>query len=122
MEAARDAGSSSNMEGQLNKQPLAELIREIAATRLSGALRLVHERAKVAIYFQDGAVVFAASNLRAHRLREVVKQGGLDEAQISDLRAITSDDELAEALIQSGRVSAETLAMIRSKQLSDVLR
>src|SRR5882724_672694 len=122
MEAARDAGSSSNMEGQLNKQPLAELIREIAATRLSGALRLGRERAKVAIYFQDGALVLAASNLRAHRLREVVKQGGLDEAQISDLRAITSDDELAEALIESGRVTAETLAMIRSKQLSDVLR
>src|SRR5207244_12767441 len=115
------AGSGCNMEGQLNKHPLAELIREIAATRLSGALRLARESAKVAIYFQDGAVVFAASNLRAHRLREVVKQGGLDEAQISDLRAITSDDELAEALIQSGLVTAETLAKIRMKKLADVL-
>src|SRR5438046_918399 len=110
------------MEGQLSEYPLAELIREIAATGQSGALRLVRERAKVAIYFQDGAVVFAASNLRAHRLREVVKQGGMDDAQIGDLAATTSDDELAESLIQSGRVSAETLAMIRSKQLADVLR
>jgi curved DNA-binding protein CbpA len=110
------------MEGQLNEHPLAELIREIAATGLSGALRLARERAKVAIYFQDGALVFAASNLRAHRLREVVKQGGLGDAQISDLAAMTSDDDLAEALIQSGRVTVETLAMIRSKQLSDVLR
>jgi curved DNA-binding protein CbpA len=108
------------MEGQLSEHPLAELIREIAATGLSGALRLAREHAKVVIYFQDGVLVFAASNLRAHRLREIVKQGGLDDAQISD--AITSDDELAEALIQSGRVTAETLAMIRSKQLSDVLR
>src|SRR6266705_2496827 len=104
MEAARDAGSSSNMEGQLNKHPLAELIREIAATGLSGALRLVRESAKVAIYFRDGALVFAASNLRAHRLREVVKQGGLDDAQMSDLSATMPDDELAKALIQSGRV------------------
>ena len=110
------------MEGQLSEHPLAELIREIAATGLSGALRLVREHAKVAIYFQDGELVFAASNLRAHRLREVVKQGGLDDAQLSDLAAITSDDELGAALIQSGRVTAETLAMIRSKQLSDVLR
>jgi curved DNA-binding protein CbpA len=110
------------MQGQLSQYPLAELIREIAANGLSGALRLVRERAKVAIYFQDGQLVFAASNLRAHRLREVVKQGGLDDAQISDLAAITSDDELAEALIKSGRVTAETLAMIRSKQRSDVLR
>jgi curved DNA-binding protein CbpA len=110
------------MEGQLNEHPLAELIREIAATGLSGALRLARERAKVAIYFQDGELVFAASNLRAHRLREIVKQGGLGEARTSDLSAKASDDELAEALVESGRVTAETMAMIRSKQLSDVLR
>jgi tetratricopeptide (TPR) repeat protein len=110
------------MEGQLNEHPLAELIREIAATGLSGALRLAREHAKVAIYFNDGGLVFAASNLRAHRLREIVKQGGLGDAQMSDLSATASDEELAEALIQSRRVTAETLAMIRSKQLSDVLR
>lgn len=110
------------MEGQLSEHPLAELIREIAAAGLSGALRLAREHAKVAIYFQDGELVFAASNLRAHRLREIVKQGGLGEAQMSDLSAETPDDELAEALVKSGRVTAETLAMIRSKQLSDVLR
>src|SRR5258707_715370 len=110
------------MEGQLSEHPLAELIREIAATGLSGALRLARERAKVAIYFQDGELVFAVSNLRAHRLREIVKQGGLSDAQLSDLPAKVSDDELSEALVESGRVTAETLAMIRSKQLSDVLR
>jgi curved DNA-binding protein CbpA len=110
------------MEGQLNEHPLAELIREIAATGLSGALRLQRERAKVAVYFQDGELVFAASNLRAHRLREIVKQGGLANAQMSGLPAVTSDDELAAALVESGRVTAETLAMMRSKQLSDVLR
>ncbi len=110
------------MEGQLSKNPLAELIREIAATRLSGALRLTRERAKVAVYFKDGQLVFAASNLRAHRLRAIVKQGGLGDAQMSDLPAKASDVELAEALVQGGRVTAETLGKIRSKQLSDVLR
>lgn len=110
------------MEGQLNEHPLAELIREMAATRLSGAVRLARERAKAVIYFQDGELVFAASNLRAHRLREIVKQGGLGEQQMRDLPAATSDDVLAEALVESGRVTAETLTMMRSKQLSDVLR
>src|SRR6266849_3956387 len=109
------------MQGQIREHPLAELIREIAATGLSGALRLARERVKIAIYFQDGELVFAASNVRAHRLREIARLGGLGEAQMSDLSAITSDDELAVALIQSGRVTAATLAMIRSKQLSDVL-
>src|SRR5260370_29364352 len=96
------------MEGQLSEHPLAELIREIAATGLSGALRLARERAKVAVYFQDGELVFAASNLRAHRLREVVKQGGLAEAQMSNLPATMLDDELAEAMVESGRVTEDT--------------
>ncbi|HVS83248.1 MAG TPA: DUF4388 domain-containing protein [Pyrinomonadaceae bacterium] len=110
------------MEGQLSKHPLAELIREITTAGLSGALRLSREHAKVAIYFEDGTLVFAVSNLRAHRLREILKLGGFNDAQMSELPAKASDHELAEALIQRGRVTAETLATIRSKQVSDVLR
>ncbi len=65
------------MEGQLSAHPLAELIREIRNTGLSGALRLSHDRARVVIYFETGTVLFAASNLRAHRLREVLKRNGI---------------------------------------------
>ncbi len=110
------------MEGQLSKHPLAELIREIIAAALSGALRVERERAKVAVYFENGQLIFAASNLRAHRLREILEHGGLNAAQMSDLRAKASDEELANTLIESGRVTAEKLAAIRSKQVSDVLR
>jgi len=42
------------MEGQLSEHPLAELIREINNTGLSGALRLSHDRAKVVVYFDAG--------------------------------------------------------------------
>ncbi len=51
------------MEGKLAEHPLAELIREITATGLAGALRLARERAQVAIYFESGQLVFATSNL-----------------------------------------------------------
>ena len=110
------------MEGQLSKHPLAELIREITTAGLSGAVRLSRAHAKVAIYFEDGTLAFAVSNLRAHRLREILKLGGFSDAQMSDLPAKASDEELAEALVQSARVTAETLATIRIKQVSDVLR
>jgi tetratricopeptide (TPR) repeat protein len=110
------------MEGQLNEHPLAELIREIVAAGLSGALRLGRERAKVAIYFEAGKLVFAASNLRAHRLGEILKLGGFSDAQMSSLSNKASDDELAEALLKSGSVTTATLTTIRSKQVSDVLR
>jgi curved DNA-binding protein CbpA len=110
------------MQGKLGEHPLAELIREIAAAVLSGALRLSRERAKVAIYFEDGQLVFATSNLRAHRLREVVKRNGLTDAHVAEFSRKASDEELAAAMIQRGLLRPETLAAIRGNQVCDVLR
>src|ERR1700730_10987419 len=109
------------MQGQICEHPLAELIREITATELCGALRLHRERIKAAVYFEDGELVFATSNLRRHRLREVVKNYGLTAAQIEDFPLKVSDHELASALIESGHLKPEALAVIRGKQVSDVL-
>jgi curved DNA-binding protein CbpA len=110
------------MNGKLGEHPLAELIREIAATTLTGALRLSRERAKVAIYFESGQLVFATSNLRAHRLREVVMRHGLTEAHLAEFPARASDEEFAAAMIKTGLLKPETLAAIRARQVSDVLR
>ncbi len=110
------------MEGKLAEHPLAELIREISATGLTGALRLARERAKVAIYFESGQLVFATSNLRAHRLREVAKRNGLTEAHLAEFPVKVPDAELAAALLKSRALQPETLAAIRVKQVSDVLR
>ncbi len=110
------------MKGQIRKHPLAELIREIAKAGLSGALRLSRERAKVAVYFEDGKLVFAASNLRSHRLWEVLKLSGLTVSQLGALSSKASDAELAAALIQDERLTPEALAGIRASQVSDVLR
>ena len=120
--SCRGAGSRSNMQGQLGEHPLAELIREIAAAGLSGALRLSRERAKVAIYFEEGKLVFATSNLRAHRLREVVKRNGLTDAHVAEFSVKLSDEELAAAMIQRGVLRPETLAAIRGNQVGGVLR
>jgi curved DNA-binding protein CbpA len=109
------------MQGQLGEHPLAELIREIVAAGLSGALRLNRERIKAVVYFEDGELVFAASNLRAHRLREFIKRNGLAPAQIENFPPKASDHELASALIQGGHLKPEALTVIRAKQVSEVL-
>jgi curved DNA-binding protein CbpA len=110
------------MQGQLGEHPLAELIREIVAAGLSGSLRLSRERAKVAIYFEAGQLVFATSNVRAHRLREVVKRNGLTDAHVAEFPFKASDEELAAAMIQRGVLRPETLLAIRGNQVADVLR
>jgi curved DNA-binding protein CbpA len=110
------------MEGQLSEHPLAELIREIAAAGLSGSLRLSRERAKAAIYFEAGQLVFATSNLRAHRLREVAKRNGLTAAHVAEFPVKGSDEDLAAAMIQRGLLRPETLTAIRVNQVGEVLR
>src|SRR5712671_293381 len=110
------------MEGKLAEHPLAELIREITATGLTGALRLARERAKVAIYFESGKLVFATSNLRSHRLREVAKRNGLSEAHFAQFPISATDEELAAAMLKTRALEPETLASIRASQVSEVLR
>jgi curved DNA-binding protein CbpA len=110
------------MQGLLEKHPTAELIREISLKGLSGGLRLARERAKAAIYFENGQVIFASSNLRAHRLPEILKRRGLIEGKLDEGLVKATDDELAAALIQRRRLTAETLDTVRADQVVDVMR
>src|SRR5882724_4820729 len=110
------------MPGKLSENPAAELIREIAGSRLTGALRLVRERAKAVIYFEAGQLVLASSNVRAHRLREILKRRGFTDGQLGESSSKSSDNQLALALIESGGLTPETLAAIRADQVSDILR
>src|SRR5437899_1977388 len=112
------------MNGQLSKNPLAELIREISVAGLSGALRLERERVKVVIYFDQGHLYYATSNLRLHRLAEVLTRSGIISEQqfgVSE-RSKSNDAELEAQLEQRGIVSPETLNRARSMQTADILR
>ncbi|MEO8433732.1 MAG: DUF4388 domain-containing protein [Pyrinomonadaceae bacterium] len=110
------------MNGHLSEHPLAELIQEIANASLTGALRLERERVKVVVYFEEGKLVYATSNLRAHRLFEVIKRSGLlTEAQLNVIGG-QNDAELAAALLGQGILQPSALGKLRIQQVSDVLR
>ncbi len=110
------------MEGQLSRHPLAELIREIVDSGLSGALRLSREAAKVAVYFDAGQPIYAASNLRAHRLREILKRKNLASRHLKNCPTTITDEELTQTLTTSGDLKPEELQKVRAGQSSDVLR
>lgn len=110
------------MNGQLNEQPLAELISEVMQKGLSGSLRLQNESVRAVIYFEAGHVVYAASNLRELRLTEYLKKEGLiTDAQLAILPK-GSDLSLASNLSTQGMASRETIQPLISKQVSDLLR
>ena len=88
--------SDRQTEGQLSERPLAELSREVIDADLSGAIRLSNGPAKIVVYFEKGAFLFATSNLRAHRFREVMKRQA-PTLQIDEFPAALSDEDLAAA-------------------------
>lgn len=114
--------SERQTEGKLSERPLAELIREAIDAHLSGAFRLANGPARVVVYFSKGAFIFATSNLRAHRLREVIKRDSTLAQRITDLPSPKSDEEFAAVLVAQGAISPEALQEIRAEQAANVLR
>jgi curved DNA-binding protein CbpA len=112
------------MAGKLHEHPLTELIREIVAEKLSGSLRLEYERLKTAIYFENGTLVYAISNLRQHRLLECLRRWRvITDEQLGALpQAGKSEYEIGRALIEQGALTEETLVEMRLRQVTDVLR
>lgn len=111
------------MKGRLTDQPLAELMREIASKGLSGTLRLEHERAQAAVYFEDGQIAFAASNIRTLRLREcLTKRDLVSPAELASLGSNLSDLGLAAALSAKGTLKQEDINAVLATLVNDTLR
>jgi len=108
------------MNGQLSEQPLAELIREISAKSLGGRLRLEHDRVHVVVYFENGNIDYAASNLRTLRLREYLRKSELVSEDNLDDRV--PDLELLKQLCARNLLSAAAAEQVQTKQVADVLR
>lgn len=109
--------------GKLTEQPLAELIREISIKGLSGTLRLEQERMQTAVYFDQGQLIYAASNLRTLRLREyLVKRGLVSEEDQAKLDNGLPDLELAEALARDGTLRQKDIDALLVILVSDILR
>lgn len=108
------------MNGQLNEQPLAELIREISSKSLGGRLHLEHERVNVVVYFEHGDLRYAASNLRTLRLREYLKKSEL--VPENDLDSRVPDLELLKQLCAKSLLSAAAAEQVQTRQVADVLR
>ncbi len=112
------------MTGKLQEHLLAELIREIMSEKLSGLLRLERERIKTAVYFDKGALVYATSNLRQHRLGETLRRWRIiTDKQFAALpEEGKSDVETARVLVEQGTLPTDALNDLRARLVADVLR
>ncbi|MDX6271646.1 MAG: hypothetical protein QOD28_2869 [Acidobacteriota bacterium] len=112
------------MNGHLRERPLAELIREINAAKLSGALRLARERVQAVVYAEAGEIVFARSNLRVHRLAVCLHRWGVlaEEKLSAHVTEFMSDAEASASLVAAGALTKDALAKLHARQAADVLR
>jgi curved DNA-binding protein CbpA len=94
------APNATEIKGTFQESPFAELLIEVIQAELSGSFRLSNGEEKVIIYLKSGEVIFAVSNLRQHRLFEMLLQTGrISKDILSKIPNFANDFELAEALI-----------------------
>ncbi len=118
------------MQGNLNEQPLVELINEIKTHKLSGALRVQRERVRAVVYMDFGSIVGADINLRAGRLIECVGRWNIvDEKRKNhlaragvNLTSDCTDIECAAQLVRAGIVNQEELKTLLERQATEILR
>jgi tetratricopeptide (TPR) repeat protein len=108
------------MNGLLEQSPLVELIHEISSSKMGGALRVSREKVKCGLLFDDGDVVFATSNMKAHRLREsLIRRNTVPGTQLPET---LNDDELVQHLSRQGILDGRQLERSLLLQAEDVLR
>ena len=111
------------MNGQLSEHPLVELIRESLEKKLSGKLQLQKDKVVVVVYFQSGALTYAACNVKTFRLSEyLIKLNVATAEELSNYGTQLKDSELLKTLTQEKRLSEAQSEQLQTRQITDVLR
>ncbi len=117
-----DSQKKLDLEGNLNRHSVAEILVEISQAGLSGALRLENGEQKFVIYFEDGDLVFAASNARKHKLFEILlRENKITPQQLGEIKDFVNDLKLKEFLLFRKIISKEELRNIFERQFSLIL-
>ncbi len=111
-----------DVKGNLSEYPLAELIVEIAQSRLSGSLRISRGPRKSIVYFSEGSVTFAVSNAREHRLfSHLTEKARIEKDLVMRYPHVANDMELASSLISDGVLAQEDVNEAMTAIMADLL-
>ena len=111
------------MHGNITNTAVSDLIANLFFTRRSGVLRFTQDEVKKNIYFIDGGIVFAHSNLRAERLGEILLR--LGKITEEEFRAVTEETEqgkrIGQALLEKGYISPSEINSGVAYQVQQIL-
>ena len=90
----------------LAKRPISEAIRRLAADRKSGDLQVRSSELNKMVFFDNGQIVFAGSNVKKDRLGEaLVSLGHITDQQFDRVSELMKDDRklrFGDALVKAG--------------------
>ncbi|MFN2501615.1 MAG: DnaJ domain-containing protein [Pyrinomonadaceae bacterium] len=116
------ANSELEVKGSFFAHPFAEVIAEIAHSRLHGSLRVSGKERKSIIYFKAGRIVFAVSNARSCRLFDMmVRQGKLTGSDLSKIPNYTNDLELVSYLQENKFFTKEESDALFEEQIEGII-
>ena len=110
--------------GSLRGVPLAEVLRKVATEKRSGDLQVNLGTGIKSIYFDNGFIVFAASNLKRDRLGESLIEAGRisrHEFALASMLMKGSKRKFGQALVQAGVMSEEELGKQVAAQVNRIV-
>lgn len=109
-------------KGTFKDNPLAELLAEIGQAKLEGSMRLSRGDSKAILYFRDGAVVYAVSNGREHRLLHLLLDlKKLEPQKLAGLPKCSNDVELAMMIVREGLLEKADMDAMVVTQIERIL-
>jgi curved DNA-binding protein CbpA len=114
---------SSEINGSLTENPLAELLAESFASKLSGSFRLSNQQLKIIIYLREGNAVFAVSNSRQHRLFELLLNlRQITKEKLTEFENVANDLEFGQKLVEKGLFRKTDIDVMFAEQLRQVVK
>jgi len=115
-----------DLQGNIEKFALAEILQLIAAGRKSGTLGIQHNDSIIMIYFEAGDVIYAYGPRETFHLGQLLtERGRLTSAQLDEAISIQAQTEnsrrLGEILISRGFIDRADLEAVVREQIQELL-
>jgi hypothetical protein len=115
---------TSSLQGGLETFRLPEVLTFLSTTRKTGTLVAAHENQKASVYFDAGALVFAASNQQSLRLGELLlRKKRITRAELEQVDARMQSDgtPFGQLAVQLGIFTEAQLRDALKIQVSEIL-
>ena len=107
--------------GQLGEIFFPELIYQIRAQRLTGFLRVTLDAVLKAVFFENGLMVFALSNLKAEQLEQTLLARGVVTERTLKAPGVEQGKRLASSLIATGLLSRDEITSYVHEQVLGII-